>query len=448
MSLIRKGIFTGGSAIACAGLQVLASMMLARDLLPAGMGKFQLPQATCVLIVTFLCLGIGQANIYVINKLKTDPKQVVKNSLCVSFLGFVLLAVSLPLVLSVFEGYFGAFPLWTKVVFSIGIACSYGMALLRPILLAALQVRQVVAVDVVNKGAALLLVAIGYFAGWLTVNTALLIVAISFAVGLLVTLWFLRDRIDLRYRFSFSVLRAEFLYGLRLLLANVVNVVDVSIGLILLRYLIPDDFDGLGHYGRAISVCNLSLLIPLAVGPLLYAKWSSVSEEQRKSQVAMATRIYLLMALAIMVGLVFFARWAILILCGRAFLPAVPILQIMAVGIFLRCSFSMCNSLLASDGKAEVTAYVRGVSVIVIAAVTFLMVPRYGVAGAAWANTAGGLVVGLAYLAIFKMKYGFSIWSLVIVEKRDFVYMIDAVFGRSGLSKAAGPAGDNEGNAQ
>ncbi len=427
MSLLRKGIFASGGSVFCAGLGIVSSMMLARALQPEGMGQYKLPFTVGTLIVTFLGLGIGQANIYLLNKHKIDPRQIMINSIWISLVGAIVIILILPIVLTTFMDYFGRFPLLVIILFSLGISFSYGVNLFRPMLVAALRIQQAVIADVAGKAIFLLAVALGFLFNWLTVNVALFLVALEHLFCILLVIWFLRGQITFGYSFNSKVFKDGFSYGLRLLLSNIVTVMNASIGLLLLRYLMPDDFANIGYYDRATSLCGLIMLVPVAVGPLLYANWSGLSGQKRNSQAAMAMRLYLVLGLVIVFGIALFARWAMLLLFGQEFLPAVPALRILAVGIALRCTFAVCNNLLASDGRAHVTAYIMSVSVVIMIVLTCLLVPYYGINGAALAFVFAGFSVFVIGIVLMKYSYGIKFKSMLLLRKSDFTYALNAI---------------------
>lgn len=430
MSLLRKGIFIGSGAVFRLGLGVLASMMLSRALLPEGMGRYQLPMAVSTFLVTLLGMGIGQANIFSLNKHKIAIKQIVTNSIWIGIVGGIALIVILPIGLTKFEGYFGVFPFWTKMSFSFGVCCLYCVNLFRPILIAEFKVRQAVAIDVIYNALILVSVAVCFIYDILTVNVALFLVALGYTGSLLMAIWFLRSELNFAYPFNFKVFRDEIAYGSKLLLANIVNVVNVSIGLILLRYLMPDDFADIGYYGRATSICALIMLMPVTMGPLLYAKWSGLSGEKRRRQAALAMRLYLAVGIIVALGVAVFARWLVLLLYGREFLPAVSPLRILVIGIAFRGIFGVCTNLLSSDGRAHVVAYILSLSVATTVALTCVLVPYYGINGAALAfMVASGLVFVLGVLML-KYSYGIQMRMMFLFKKDDFVYIWNAISKR------------------
>jgi O-antigen/teichoic acid export membrane protein len=435
MSLLRKAILAGGGSVVCTGLGVATNMILARSLLPEGMGRYQLPLTASTLAITILSLGVGQSNIYFLNKHKIEPRQIVKNSVFFGFSTAIILMILLPLSLTTFENYFGVLHIWIKILFSFGIVSLFCSELFKPILIAGLQVRESVQPQIVNAAVFLLIVFICFIFKLLSVNVTLIALTVGNITSLAMVIYFLRDRIDFSISFAWPVFIQVLRYGLQLLASNLVYVLNASVGLMLLRYLMPESFAIVGLYGRAVALCGLITLIPYAAGPILYSRWSELSGDARKSQVELAMRLHLALGFLIVLFMVFFADWCMLFLYGKEFLAAVPSLRILVIGIALRCAFSVCNNLLASDGKAYITAYIMGTSVVAIVGLTWLLVPHYGMNGAALADMIAGILVFGMGLFLLNRSYGFSLKKMLLFRADDFRYILNAVRNRGITSR-------------
>jgi len=430
MSLIRKGILAGGGSVVCVGLGVVTNMMLARSLLPEGMGRYQLPMTMGALIVTVLSLGIGQANIYFLNKHKIEPKKIVMNSIWAALAGSVILMLIVPVIFTVFANYFGQLRLWVKIVFSAGACGLLTVALLRPVLTAALQVRQAVSVQVTQAVTILAIVAFCFIFKLMSVNLALNAFAMSHLVSLAVLLYFVSDRIDFSIFFSWRLFLQTLHYGLKLYAGNIVYLINVSIGLMLLRYLMPDDFGNVGYYGRAVAICKLVMLLPIAVGPLLYAQWAAFSGDERRLQAQLAMRLHLLLGIVTAFSIGLFGHWLILLLYGKQFLAALSALRILIVGTALMSMLNVCISLLASDGRAHITAYMMTFGVAAQIVLMWILVPRLGINGAALANTASNCLVFSAGIIILKHGYQVSLRHIILLKRSDLVYLMNAIYNR------------------
>jgi O-antigen/teichoic acid export membrane protein len=427
MALLRKGILAGGGAIICSGIGVGTNMILSRVLLPEGMGRYQVPLTAGVLTMTLLSLGIGQSNIFFLNKHRIEHKRIVMNSVWFGLAGSAVLLLSVPMLLSFFRDYFGVLRLSTRFIFSIGLAALLCFCLLRPVLTADLKVRQDVGVRITNKFMILLTVVVCVVFWSLSVDAALIAASIGPVAALALVIYFLRGHFDFSILFSWKLFTRILSYGLKMFAANLVYFVNVSLGLMLLRLLIPDDFTDVGYYGRAVSVCALIMLLPSSVGPLLYARWSALSGRQRSAQVELAMRLHFAAGSAIAGILILLGPLIITTLYGKSFLPAVGPMRVLALGVAFRCVFCVCINLFAGDGRAHVTAYVFALSVGVITILTFVLVPHMGIVGAALADViASGLVLSIGLL-LLKRDYGLELTSMVMLRRGDLLYLFRAL---------------------
>lgn len=427
MSLLRKGILAGGGSIACAGLGVLTNMMLARALLPEGMGRYQVPYTGGVLIMTVLNLGIGQSNIYFLNKHRVGHKRIVMNSVWFGLVGWIFLLLLMPVLLSGFQGYFGALRFSTQIIFAVGVAALFCFNLLRPVLTADLKIHQDIGAQITNKFAIFITVAFGFILGFLSADTALMAISLGHVVALVLVIYFLKEYFDFNISFSWKLFKETLAYGLKLFAANVAYLVNVSLGLMLVRYLMPDDFAAVGYYGRATALCGLIMLFPVSVGPLLYAQWSSLSGRRRNTQVEFAMRLHFASGAAIVAVLIFLGPWMITILYGKPFLPAVGAMRVLAFGVAFRCIFNVCNNLLAGDGRAHITACVFGLSMIVTAILTCVFVPYIGIIGAALADVITSFLVFAIGILLLIRSYGLELKNMLLMKKNDFTYLLNAI---------------------
>ena len=433
MSLLRKGILAGSGSIICAGIGVFTSMILSRALLPEGMGRYQIPLTFGVLTVTIISLGIGNSNIFFLNKHRIEHRKIVMNSVWFSFMASVFLLLLIPVIFFCFHNYFGALRFLTQIIFSMGIAALLCFNLLRPVLTADLKIRQEVIARITNRLVILIIVAFAFILGYLSVDTALIATSISHVTVLILVVYFLKEHFDFKISFSWRLFKETLAYGLKLFAANFAYLVNVSLGLMLVRYLMPNDFINVGYYGRAVAVCGLIMLFPTSVGPLLYARWSGLSGRDRKAQVELAMRLHFAAGSVSIAVLMLFGSFIINILYGEAFLPAVPAMRVLSLGVALRCVFNVFSNFLASDGRPHITTYILIFSVVLAASFTFALVPHIGIIGAALADVIAWSLVLTIGLVLLRRYYGLELKNMLLIKKSDFKYLLHAIRKKSDI---------------
>ena len=432
MKLLRKGIYSSGGTIGCTGLGVLTNMVLARSLLPEGMGKYQLVLTFSGIAVALLSFGKGQANIFFLNKKKTLRSIVVMNSVWTSLAAAGLILPFSFFLLLLLPDYFGVYPEWVIVIVSIGVWALFFIILLKPILQADLRVREVVWVQF--SGAAFLLAVIALFGSfkYLDVNTALVSVACSQLVSMIVLCGYIKKDIDFRLRFSRTLFLSTFRYGLKLHAANLFFLLNTSMGLLILRLILVDDFSQVGLYGRGLAICKLILLVPLALGPVLYAAWSGMSSGVKTSQIELAVRLHLLFAVFMTAIVELALPLLILLLYGADYLQAVNATRILVVSVLFKSVLNVFVSLFSSDGRAQFTAYFMGFSLMQVAILSCILIPYLGIMGAALAEAFTSFTVLLIAIYFAKRRYNLNVRNLVFITTKDIGYLVNILFPLKG----------------
>lgn len=372
-----------------------------------------------VLITTVFVLGVGNANIYFINTCKLSLKLVTSNAVKFAAVQGVVLACLMGSLLWTFSEYFGGAPAIVIVLFSGGAGALVWVLILQQILTAQLAAKQIV---IVNFSRTIVPLGVGSglaLCGKLNINYALVLNSCSIFVALAILLFYLSSYISLRYPFDWHLLKRTILYGLKLAAANTLYLISLQTSVILLRWLEPNQFAHIGLYTRASTVAGLVLVIVRLMGPLLYAKWSAVNGQALTRQLEMALRCGVTYGCAMAIPVLFGGKWIILLLYGSKFLGAQNALTILAPALVLSVIFSICSSVLAGDGRAMITTWILISSLALQVVVTFVLVPVWGIKGAAMGVLTGNLFTALACLAVCHYYYHIRLQGCIVTTHDD-----------------------------
>jgi O-antigen/teichoic acid export membrane protein len=175
----------------------------------------------------------------------------------------------------------------------------------------------------------------------------------------------------------------------------------------------------------------MSKIVISSVTNMLYSKWSTASSAERVSQVERAFRIQVVVNIIILLGVFIFGKWAVIILYGRPFLPAVTLMYILVISEIFRSTTALHTSLYAGDGKPLLTALVFGICIPVVVIMMLILTPRFGITGAAWAQTLSSLT-GLSLATIISIRlYGVNLKSSLLLNKSDIHYIRQSLLHRS-----------------
>lgn len=175
-------------------------------------------------------------------------------------------------------------------------------------------------------------------------------------------------------------------YGFGIYLSAIAYTVNQSLDQLFLSLWVRSA--DLGQYATAASLSALVLIMPNAVGPIVFSKLAR--EGGQKSQQRRHVRLALLYSIVLMIpiafGLALLGPWITQILYGSEFVKAGQLLRVLApAAIFLGIGVSL-SEILRGAGKPMYATYAAlSGGVLTIAGLAWAL-PRYGVWGAAWVS--------------------------------------------------------------
>ena len=167
--------------------------------------------------------------------------------------------------------------------------------------------------------------------------------------------------------------------------SNVLSPIIVQADRIALAMLLP--IAASGWYGTAVEVATKQWLFTAALQPVLFAALASsiVDHPARAAELmARALRVTLLVLFPVALGMVVLAEPALRWWMKEAFAPAgVDTLRLLAIGVFVNAAAQVPYAALQGGAGARAPAIVHLVELPLYAIVLALLVPRFGVLGAA-----------------------------------------------------------------
>jgi O-antigen/teichoic acid export membrane protein len=237
--------------------------------------------------------------------------------------------------------------------------------------------------------------------------------AITFAACLLV---FLRKFEFTAFRPSLSSFAAMFSYGLRYYFGKISNLANVEMGTIIVAFFA--DRAEIGWFALASRVTQLVQMIPDSLTVILFPR-VAIDKEGKKDLVMRVARSVLVAC-----GTVFFLQAVlatpfVLIAFSAAFLPAAPLIRVLAIGGTVYCMAKIFLSYLVATNRPGVASVTVTIGVLVNITLLWLLLPRLGVAAAAWATTAAYIVDSVILLLLFLHFSGARMHEVFAFSRRD-----------------------------
>jgi O-antigen/teichoic acid export membrane protein len=203
---------------------------------------------------------------------------------------------------------------------------------------------------------------------------------------------------------SLPLFKANLHYGLKAYLAAFFAFLVLRIDLLMIKYML--DAKQVGYYSIAVSMADLTYMLPVVIGSLLFPKLSALSDGEKKWKLTrkIALGVGVLMLFAVTVSSLL-AGVLVRFLFGDAYLPAVPAFIWLMPGIVMLSINVILMNYFASTGMPMVTVYSPALAAGLNIAMNLKLIPSLGIRGASVSSVASyGLMLGCSFVYLWNKK--------------------------------------------
>ena len=247
---------------------------------------------------------------------------------------------------------------------------------------------------------------------------------IAYSCAALVTIWLARDLLALTFSKDWFIKMAA--YGLPLLPAAL-----LSWSLIAINRFVLNNYVGVTQLGYYSLAGKITLAMSLVVSSFTLA-WQPFMLSNLKS--ADARRLYVLTldyyticTLLIAGGITIFSREIVLIVATPAYMASIPLISILLFRYILPGAEYITGVGIVISKKTIFTSLALAAAVVANLLATLILTPRYGILGAAFAETAGFLVGGIVIFLVSQRLYPVD-WNLRVIGQSLLGYVGIAIF--------------------
>jgi O-antigen/teichoic acid export membrane protein len=385
-----------------------------------GRGVYTLVYALANLAAMITALGISWAGIYFIGKRLFPLGDVVSTLLTVSLVAAGVAMAGLAAAYFLFRSnYFhDVGPTEALIMLAItGViqlmttSSSIVLGLNRPLHFAGLSLLQF--------GVALVIQAVLAVAGTLTATSALVALGIGATCSGVVGLMLVARVVPLRLGIDTKILRSFFSFGIRGYAANLMQFMNYR-----LDSLIVNGISGLvsvGYYSIATAMAETLWYGANALALVMFPHVSSLERKEADRITPVVCRNAIFMTLIGAVLMFAVSRQLIQFVFGSSMTPALHPLWLLLPGIVTQTAAKVIASYLSGIGKPIYSTYIGGGTLILTIAMDLLLIPRYGINGAAVASSIVYTFSAAAAVLIFKYESGAGLLETLIVRPADFV---------------------------
>ena len=385
------GLYTFVLRIANMALAMALGVLTARLLGPAGKGIYAMPMVQAGLVATAFG-GLSSATSFFLLNRRAGCR-ILKPAL-ITAAGLVVAAALAVLSIATLTH-----TLWAAPAAIVSLPASAAVCIILGYVAGVRRIRYATSLALVSTVVTLIFMACGLFLVARSPWVAILvwIVASSF-VALVALLAMIAHARTLEHGDPVDI-RAYLRMTLKVGATSLVTLLNYRADLYIVAVLLPT-FD-LGLYTVAVAGAE-SLLVPTQVAALVTSPHIGGLERAAAARLTARCVRNNLLAAATLCAIVFvFAQFVVKLLYGEAFLPLVPALQILLIGVVALSLGSPISSYYTLKlGKPEIPLVLAGISAAICIAIAIILVPHIGIAGAAFGSTAAYLIgqgLGIAY---------------------------------------------------
>ena len=202
-------------------------------------------------------------------------------------------------------------------------------------------------------------------------------------------------------RWELSVMRATMSFGLRGHIANLFQFFNYRLDMFLVNYFLgPAE---VGIYGVAVRVAELLWHLPNAASFVLFPKTAAARVEEINVFTPRVLRYTLGLTTLGAIALALVGPWLIQLVFSAAFSAAyLPMIWLLPGVVLLGGAKILINEM-AGRGSPQYNALSAGIGFVATVVLDVLLIPRWGIRGAAWASS-------ISYAMVFAVAFLLYVW--------------------------------------
>ncbi len=422
MSLFRKAVLVNSSAIICLGLGVLQAVLFSRVLGPAKVGQLSLLLSMVMVVPQLVSLGIPLSFLYHSQHEPAHIRVWLINAIWLMLLLGIAGGMLLVGIVYFMPDYFGTVESFVLIAMLLYVPIVLQRVVSRNYLLISIFAKRLSIMELAASAGSLGVMVILIWFGVLTVGTTLLCFILAAVVRAAMGWWWMRDEVDFTIKPSLRVGYKLGLMGVRQSWSDLIVIFNAQLNILLIKFFL-DNFESVGYFSRSQSIAMLAVTAGQAVLPMLFSRWASLPESDLGLHVEKVLRFASTLGVFIVAFVLVGSKWIVLILYGREFLPAVIPMMILIPGTVLYLLSNCITQLLGSRGIPEIAALLLFIGAMVNAALSWMLIPKIGINGAAIAATLSNVLLLGALFAVIKAKYNVRLTKCFLVRRDDISTM-------------------------
>lgn len=231
------------------------------------------------------------------------------------------------------------------------------------------------------------------------------------AVGLVYWFMWRKESLQGASAVSLESLLSTAKHALPLLLSGAVIMLYMRIDQLMLGHMVGDE--EVGIYSAALRLSEAWYFVGLTILGVYFPKFLQLRKEEGElayfEGIVSIGRIVVWGALALAITTTLLADWIILVFYGEAFLASAHVLVISIWAVVFVYMGAISSQMFVADGRQVLQLYRSIIALIINAVLNYILIPKYGAAGAAMA-----LLIAQMFAGVFFNLFGN--WKVMRVQ--------------------------------
>ena len=399
---------------------IAITIITARVLGPAGRGQYTVLTQTTTIAFVIAELGLGHSVVYYLGTKKLSLKEVASSILI--FQIFLGLGIALLILLVTY--------LFQDIIYAnIPPQYLWVMAALVPIMLITSSQQSMIQglykiplyniLGIIQVAVILLmLIMLTIIVSW-----ALLGAVIAWTCGVIVAFLVTLVVIIRAKGISFPGIKLEktvllLSFGIKSYVGNFLKYLQYRVDIFILAYFVSSA--AVGYYSVSHAVAEVVWQIPNAIQTVLFPRIASLTSSAAKGFTPVVCRQTVLITSVTCLLLFIAANLIVTFVFGEEYYPSITPLAILLPGVFMLSIWKVLHADIVARGYPQLYSYSAGASAVIMIGLDFILIPLWGINGAAVACTvaycASTILIIYFYLHISRN----SIRDIFIPEASDF----------------------------
>ena len=417
--MIRKGVLVNVIQLVQVAALVGITILVTRVTGAHGRGIYTLASSVAILAAMITALGISWAAIYYIGQRLFPLADVASTLLTASMAAAGVAMVGIAAAYFLFQNTYFHEVSPTQALLMLALTAFLQLATTTSsIVLGTNRPLHYAAITMIQVVVALVIQVILAVAGSLTATSALAALVVGAATSAGYGLVLVAREVPLRLGLDSKVLRSFFKFGIRGYAANLMMLLSYRLDALIVNGL--RGVTSLGYYSVATAMAETLTYGAVGFALILFPQVSSVERREADRITPVVCRNAVFMTLIGAVVMFVVSRQLILFVFGSGMTPALLPLWLLLPGIVSLAPTRVIASYLSGIGKPIYTTYIAAGAVILTVILDLLLIPPFGISGAAAASSIVYTCTAVASVVVFKVESGAGLMETLVVRPNDF----------------------------